>query len=424
MIRNVVPTGAAESWNETLEQYLDNKPQADPDTSQIDEVDGSSANTEVFWSLAQLNARAHPNVLAVQKLLMSQCWHGRRNPADPTGDRISPRHPVTCADKVHTVGGKAEAPSPNKDSHKSNRAAPHAYTRAVGSSEISAYKATWDGWWEKHDPWDSAERLETIAQQDDEEGHIFRMFEGMLPLSTSQDADSSSALSICPLPPELVTAYRLLRPFFTPKRSPLPSPGPNATEDFLLPSNWSLVDASRRPLAVAEQRREVLSATTHPHLRLEKTLIPLCVSPGDYVVWHPDVLYSLPARGTHNGAPSKTSTTTTLVRLPACPLTRDNAFFLARQRRAFILGLPGPALAAVPARSDTHSSVPPGESSHMGRPGTQDIYDMGGEDALRAMGLLAWEERVGEEEGCLVEMANRILFPDRVPMRRGFQYTK
>lgn len=93
--------------------------------------------------------------------------------------------------------------------------------------------------------------------------------------------------------------------------------------------------------------------------------------------------------------------------MPVCPLTRENAQFLARQRKAFVLGFPGPEFAAI-------GGV--GESGYLGRPGVQEIYDVGGEEGLRAMGLLAWDEE-GESstlaaERHLLRAANAILFPD------------
>lgn len=111
--------------------------------------------------------------------------------------------------------------------------------------------------------------------------------------------------------------------------------------------------------------------------------------------------------------------TTLLLPLPTSPLTRAGAVFLARQRRAFLLGFPGPDYAG---RGPVGSQTDVGESCHLGRPGVQEIYEAGGEKGLRAMGLLAWEERGDEgveREGELVQMANGILFPDRAQWKKG-----
>jgi hypothetical protein len=97
--------------------------------------------------------------------------------------------------------------------------------------------------------------------------------------------------------------------------------------------------------------------------------------------------------------------------LPACPLTQTNALYLARQRKAFLLGRPGPDFLGVSHRRG-------GESEHVDRPGVQEVNDAGGDEALRAMGLLPWDE---EEADCdrdreVLAMANGILFPDLYDM--------
>lgn len=445
MIRHVIPADDAESWNRTLEQYLADWPHSTGTTPLDDEDDDEDEEEEeeqeeedkgereppptppprnVFWSLAQLRARAHPNTLAVQRFLMSHAWHdrhGRGHGLGAAATRLSAAHPVTYADRVWatTSGGRPDA----ADSSSPLRAAGTGETAAAAA----AYRAIWAGRWEEHDPWDAPARLgededEDDGGGDDDESSVFRMFDGVLPLSINPE--TPAVMRTCPLPLRLATAYRLLRPFFAPKRSPAAA----GEESFLSPSNWALLDAAQRPewRASAPHRprgdegQDDSAASQNPHLRLEETLVPLPrLAPGDYVVWHPDVICSTPPACTTEGCVSGPSTTTLLC-LPACPLTRPNAAFLARQRRAFVLGFPGPDFSTTTtsahARDFSFSLV--GESYHLSRPGTQDIFEAGGEEALQAMGLLAWEEQ-REEDGELIEMANRILFPDRAGRWKG-----
>jgi len=93
--------------------------------------------------------------------------------------------------------------------------------------------------------------------------------------------------------------------------------------------------------------------------------------------------------------------------IPACPLTQTNALYLCRQRKAFLLGYPAP---------DFGSGR--GESSHMDRAAVQDVNDAGGDDGLRAMGLLPWneEDAFSDAERQVLAMANSILFPDLYDM--------
>jgi hypothetical protein len=144
---------------------------------------------------------------------------------------------------------------------------------------------------------------------------------------------------------------------------------------------------------------------------------------GDYVLWHADLVYGVEHRtlsgyshhqhSTASGAASVASYSlasdqiATAMYIPACPLTQTSALYLARQRKAFLLGYPPPDFGG--GR---------GESSHLGRPGVQEINEAGGEAGLRAMGLLPWEEGEASttQEREVLRMANGILFPDRYDM--------
>jgi hypothetical protein len=126
-------------------------------------------------------------------------------------------------------------------------------------------------------------------------------------------------------------------------------------------------------------------------------------------MWHPDVIYSL-SGGVPNSAlpPRLIDDDSMVLYLPACPLTQTNALYLCRQRKAFLLGYPGPDFA----------NGSRGESNHVGRPGVQEVNEAGGDDGLRAMGLLPWEEddATDEEQKRVLGMANGILFPDQYGM--------
>lgn len=54
----------------------------------------------------------------------------------------------------------------------------------------------------------------------------------------------------------------------------------------------------------------------------------------------------------------------------------------------------------------------------MSRPGVQEVSDAGDDEALRAMGLLPFDEDDAETEGekSVLNMVNGILFPDRFGM--------
>lgn len=458
VIRNVVPEDEARVMKRELDTYIADNPHtraSSPDDSQL---------YELYWSLAQLKARAHPNMLKAQTFVMNGCWHHSHLAATASGDdgldnsvdsrtRITTNFPIAYADRVlisnrdQTVN---ETPKPQfslpikaqVDGGSVERWEADGYG---GRSQRGTYRRIFTGHWEDWDPWDSSTRLNTTSDLYNGAStcSVFRMFQGIFSLGTGErHQEPSSArpgsppMAICALPLRLVTAYWLLRPFFSP-RKPWVGKGQRAV-DFLDPSNWDLT-ASQSPILHGAQpcHSQEINALLHPHLLLDRTLVPVPpLRPGDYVLFHPDVAYamnpSLPiptpttaqtppptpqysrisspsySRSQSPASPSSSTTTpstaTALLYVPACPLTQTNALFLARQRKAFLLGFPGPDFAGGG-----------GESFHMGRPGVQEVNEAGGEAALRATGLLAWDEddaTGGEAERLVLAAANGILFPD------------
>ncbi|KAL2755051.1 hypothetical protein ACRALDRAFT_1064766 [Sodiomyces alcalophilus JCM 7366] len=267
-----------------------------------------------------------------------------------------------------------------------------------GYGRAGTYQAIWDGRWEDFDPWESSTRLRVTSDLYNGAGScsMFRMFQGWLSMS---DVDpSEGTLLLCPML-QLATAYFLLRPFFSPR---VPASAARTAAAFLSRDNWGL-DFSQTSViqgAVPSYTQE-LNSLLHPHLQLDKSLVRIPrVEPGDYVVWHPDMVYGVDKVPPH-------AKPATIMYIPACPLTQTNALYLARQRKAFLLGQPCPDFGGGQ-----------GETTHLGRPGTQEVNDAGGDEALRAMGLMPWEEddASSPNEVALVRLANGILFPDRFDM--------
>lgn len=430
VIRNVIPVDEAAAWSDELDSYLRDNPHTKASPPENPEL------YELFWSLAQLNARAHPNMLAAQKFAMSGCWHYNQQ----STTSASCNFPVTYADRVHML---------HKSFRGSNlrfrKGTPLPYSAQLGaagdgrreanghnvphSTRTGVYQEVWSGVWEDYDPWDSSLRASRTSDDYDNSNtsRAFKMFQGMLPLIVSS-SDDYQPMRMCSLPFQLTTAYLLLRPLFSAQR-----PLKDKKEAFLDPLNWQ-ISASHvgEPLPTRDLD---LDDTFYPHLQLEDTLIDLpSLNPGDYVIWHPDTIYAPPSTcPTELDTPSSSSPTpschskdsstspptpSTLLYIPACPLTLNNAKYLVHQRKAFLLGYPGPDFVNSMSTSthdgpndERHTEI--GESYHMGRPGVQEINDAGGEEALRAMGLLAWDEDdaadAGERE--LLKMANALLFP-------------
>lgn len=420
IIRGVIPRETALAWKQDVADYLWTNSQTRISTSGPN--DNEHQIYELFWSPTQVQARADPNVLAAQKFAMSHWSTPSQHPPSSASVRVplvATTSPVTYADRLvvprhdpWTQHAAVACSTAQVDNGSAERWEPDGYGRA------RTYSYVFEGWWEGHDPWDASARV--LASPDLYGGvgrcSAFRMFQGWLSLGGSEcarfnpeqeaynkvkEGRKSAGLAVVPLLKH-ATAYFLLRPFFSPRTATY-NEALTATakwEAFLSESNWSLVPPDKQDSilhgALPSYAQEI-NNLLHPHLRLGESLVSVpTLEPGDYLIWHPDLIHTaVPGDGT------------TMICLPACPLTPSNALYLAQQRKAFLLGNPGPDFAAGGGSSQ-------GESHHIGRPGVQDVSEAGGEDGLRAMGLYQWDEEGAdtEREREVMAMANRILFPD------------
>ncbi|KFH45463.1 hypothetical protein ACRE_037070 [Hapsidospora chrysogenum ATCC 11550] len=390
VIRGVVSGDTIDGWVTENEEYISHN------GGTRDSPFRGCHPRDMYWSPAQIKARACPNVLAAQAFLLN-LWQT----SDPEA-ALATNFPTSYADRLHMEDPDdcGDTSFSKQTGYMDGGSVERWETDGYGVG--STYQNIWDGRWEEYNPWDSSTRLKisTNLYNSASACSMFRMFNGYLCLNNGRPPGGESPLRLCPML-QLTTAYVLLRPFFSPVHS---SPGSPA---FLSADNWIL----ERPFSSAIQGaapsfRQELSDALHPHLRLSESMIQVpALSPGDYLVWHCDSISSPTATITttsnRGAAPRPTG-----MYLPACPLTRTNAMYLVRQRRAFLLGQPGPDF----------DDGARGEGGHMGRPGVQEICDAGGNGGLRAMGLLAWDEcdvEDGSSEAVVLEMANNILFPDR-----------
>ncbi|KAI1378800.1 DUF1479-domain-containing protein [Hypoxylon crocopeplum] len=353
IVRRVVPSNVALSWKDETQEYVRHNPPTKGFPSHDPQL------YELFWSPGQVRARADSRLLEVQRFVMD-VWHSSNENA-----LVSSKHPVAYADRIRIrrPGDTSLAAGPHLDGGSVERWEPDGYGRA------GTYAKIFQGCWEEYDPWDSSTRLGVTSDLYNGAGScsMFRMFQGWLSLSPIPPG--SGSLRACPML-KLTTAYLLLRPFFSPRFKS----GPN----FLHESNWNLHVSQNSVIqgAVPGYIQE-LNDALHPHLRLDRSMVPIpYVEPGDYALWHPDAVHAVDR--VHAGLADAS-----VLYVPACPLTQTNALYLARQRKAFLLGHPAP---------DFQSGR--GERDFLARPGVQDVNDAGGEEGLRSMGLLPWDETI------------------------------
>ncbi|KAG6816961.1 hypothetical protein H0H87_001275 [Tephrocybe sp. NHM501043] len=135
--------------------------------------------------------------------------------------------------------------------------------------------------------------------------------------------------------------------------------------------------------------KQFLTTKTHPHLKLDKTMVGIpTVNPGDQVYWHCDIVHEV--EGYHHG-----KNDSSVLYIPAVPLTFKTARYLRKQRATFEAGLPPPDF-----------PKGPGESNCIGRATAQDVISLEGR---RAFGLEPFEATKGDDPN-FIKAANDILF--------------
>ncbi|RAR12876.1 duf1479-domain-containing protein [Stemphylium lycopersici] len=384
VVRGVVREQEALQWKEDLREYIRQNPQTKAFPADNPQV------FELYWSRTQLLARGNPNLLKAHRFLMSY-WHSI-NPHIP----LSTKHPISYADRLRMrLPGDAKfALGPHVDGGSVERWDEQGY----GLGKV--YESVWKGRWEDFDPWEASCRLPVNSDLHQGVGacSAFRMFQGWLSLSTTGPLEGT--LLVNPLLAK-ATAYYLLRPFFSPKRGVDPgaqtaSEAVTNSAHFLASDNWEM-DATQTPWVhgATPGHGQELSHLLHPHLNLQKSMIHMpTVRPGDYVAWHCDTIHSVDK--THAG-----KSDSSVLYIPACPMTEDNANYLVRQRTNFINGTPSP---------DFGGGV--GESEHVGRVKAEDMQQLVGDEGCQSMGLQEWDSDaagLGPGERVILDRANKIL---------------
>ncbi len=244
-----------------------------------------------------------------------------------------------------------------------------------GYGRGGTYDAVFRGEWEAYDAWDPAGRVEATPDLYNGAGacSVFRMFQGLLALT----AVGPGMVRLLPSP-KLATAYFLLRPFFAPKTPPPAARDGPEWDAYLAADNWEL---EREPTTILHGavpgHAQRVTELWHPHLRLHKSLVaPPNLQAGDYIIWHCDTAYSI----TSGGAVAGLLSPALMVYAPACPLTQTSALYLARQRKAFLRGHPGPDFDSTGTGLNT-------EATHVARLGEPRSRTPA---ASRACALWAW----------------------------------
>jgi hypothetical protein len=152
--------------------------------------------------------------------------------------------------------------------------------------EDPTYRLSWShilngqtpGDWRKHDPYSVGPRLDARSDMyaTPNQCSIFRPWQGWTAMSYTGSGEGT--LKVLPML-SLATAYIILRPFFRPK-----STSSNPGSVSFKADDWEPdLDTPTFPGSAMRSGQE-LDERTHPHLRLDQTMVPIGnVQPGDQV---------------------------------------------------------------------------------------------------------------------------------------------
>ncbi|KAG9016177.1 hypothetical protein FRB93_011651 [Tulasnella sp. JGI-2019a] len=372
VIRNVVDDDEAVGYKEALKEYV----KANPQVHGFPEP--NKQFFEIYWSPSQLRARSHPNVLAAG-VFLNKLYRAEED------DIIDLDHNLVYADRF-----RIREPSKNPW----GRHPPHidgaSTERWVDPEMRKAFQDILKGDWQRHDPFSMAGRLYGNSDMygRPNQTSMFRSWQGWLAMSNTGPGEGT--LRVFPAV-QLSNAYIMLRPFFSPVDKTLKG------DAYLDASNW-VFDISKPDITgiyITPQGHFTGVAPTdevHPHLRLETAILSVPrVQPGDMVFWHVDVIHSVEQ---YHSGPEDSS----VMYIPAVPLTPKNVRYLARHRDQFLKRLPPPDFPQTEL----------GESQFVNKGQETDIA---GPQGRIAMGLDPFEMPVGATKGAqqAVNEANAIL---------------
>ncbi|TFY82741.1 hypothetical protein EWM64_g1272 [Hericium alpestre] len=316
VIKDVVDDTEVESWKASLKEFV----KANPDVPGFPE--GDKQFFHLYWTKAQVLARAHPNVLNAS-VWLNELYH-RDDGSRLEG--VDLKTPLTYADRF-----RIRHPGVQWDAHP-----PHVDGGSIERWEDETFRTCFadilSGNWRKHDPYDLEGRVNARSSlyKRPNQASVFRTFQGWLALS--ETAPHQGTLKLFP-DVLLSNAYTILRPFFRPRAA-------SVACDPLDPQNWEYDISSPDFPGIYKTDRGFTgprpNLQSHPHLRLDETMISVPkVHPGDMVFWHCDLVHSVESE--HTGQDDSA-----VMYIPAVPLTPQNRDYVEKQRETFVQGLTPP----------------------------------------------------------------------------------
>ncbi|XP_006459018.1 hypothetical protein AGABI2DRAFT_217897 [Agaricus bisporus var. bisporus H97] len=326
VIRDVVEDDKAVEWRESLREFV--KVNQDVEGTPVDD----KQFFQLYWTKAQVQARAHPNFLKAE-IWLNNLYHDKSGL--PTKD-VDLSIPLTYADRF-----RIRKPGVKWGFHP-----PHIDGGSIERWEDPTFRKCFEdiltGNWREHDPYALRGRLDARSSLygRPNQSTVFRTFQGWL--SMSETGPGQGTLKVFPNV-LLSNAYIILRPFFKPLV-------PVDSLDILDPKNWA-VDLNNPEFPGIYPRDNGFAGPTptprlHPHLFLEKTMTSAPkVNPGDTVFWHCDVVHSVEEDHTGNEDSA-------VMYIPAVPFTTSNLDYIQRQKECFLAGQRPPDFPKGPAEAE------------------------------------------------------------------------
>ncbi|KAJ7798268.1 hypothetical protein B0H14DRAFT_2907139, partial [Mycena olivaceomarginata] len=277
VIKDVIDDAQARAWKTSLEEFVKANPQSDgfpEDNKQF---------FHLYWTKAQVQARAHPNMLGVSTWLNS-LYHSTSGQKVEGVDLATP---LSYADRFRIC-------HPGSPWH---RHPPHIDGGGIERWEDEKFRACFAdiilGQWTKHDPYALEPRLEARTSLYRKPNYVYQSCFGT---KTAPDRGRSKSSPDTSQHPDFPGIIRLDGGFG----------GPKPTTEL------------------------------HPHLLLDATMTSVAaVNPGDTVFWHCDMVHSVEEE--HTG-----SEDSAVMYIPAVPLMPANARYVERQKDNFFKGVPPP----------------------------------------------------------------------------------
>ncbi|KAG8951538.1 hypothetical protein FRC03_012494 [Tulasnella sp. 419] len=286
IVRNVIDDDEVVGYKESLKEYVKANPH----------VAGFPPNNkqffEMYWSKAQLQARSHPNLLALNTFLNNLYQADDDSVVDLNqplsyADRFRIRNPSKIPWGAHGphILIDPDVQEQALSDGKIQSCAPHLRTSlmAIGVNMIPT---------RSQDVFEVI-RISMVVRTSRilTQSSVFRTWQGWL--SMSDTGPGEGTLRVFP-DVLLSTAYLVLRPFFRPVDKTLEG------DAFLDKSNWvfDISDGSFQGIQALDDGfdGQRLTDEEHPHLRLDSAIVSMPrVKPGDMAFWHCGELTLIPA---------------------------------------------------------------------------------------------------------------------------------